>query len=557
MKNKYYTLTGLALLSTCAGAAAAEPVNAAGKDKASVSERPNVLFICADQWRRQAVGFMGEDPIVTPNLDAMSKWCASFDHAISNNPVSGPNRACMFTGKYTIHNGLWANNTSVDPEEKSAMGTVFKNAGYDTGYIGKWHMNGMVDAVKDPSRRLGFDYWYQSIAHTHFDQRYYAPAISEEIFHVKEWSPTHETDLAIEYMKDHQNGKPYCLVVSFAPPHTAGGYGYEDRYQPGKALKLGYGYGGPREFEALYTDDYEKHPIRPNVMATGTDPNTCSSAPVVAGYFGAVTSIDHEIGRMIDYLEESGQLENTIIVVTADHGEMMGSQGMMTKGVPYEESAGIPMMFAWKGKIKAARRHDMISSIDLVPTMAGLADVTCEGADGLDFSDLLLGKKFNSPEYSFSEFNYGGIGARCRPWRAIYTQDYVYILCGPGKLREEHIQEGYVLYDLKKDPYQLHPILKGMGYDKVIAKMHKALAAHLDENHDPFINDLWNTTTDALPLKPYMNKYNYDPNLKEFPPKAKTKNEKINDKKEKANAGIKKGQKKNGAKKNHKDNANF
>lgn len=485
----------------------------AGHGNTAGYDRPNVLFIVADQWRKQALGYMDEDPVKTPNLDKLSGWSASFDNAVSSNPVSGPNRACIFTGKYTINNGLWANKTCVDPGEQSAMGTVFKKAGYRTGYIGKWHMNGFDDMVTDSTRRLGFDFWYQSIAHNHFWSWYYAPSVdAENRFRKKGWGPTHETDLAIEFMKG--SDEPFCLVVSYAPPHTGGGPGFEDRYQPGKPYHLGYGYAGPAEYEALYTDDYEKHKIRPNVKPTGNIPETMSYAHAVPGYFGAVTALDHEIGRLVDYLDSAGKLENTIIVFTSDHGEMMGSQGLMTKGVPFEESEGVPMLFAWKGHIAPARYGCVFSSIDIMPTLAALAGLDAPGADGVDYSSLLYGKRFRTPEYVFTEFNFGGIGEKARPWRAVFSEDYVYILAGPCRMRYEFFPEGYVLFDRKNDPYQLHPITRGMGYDKVIDKYHKILASHLEDTGDRFMEDMWNVSEEELPDKPHLNKENPDPNLK-------------------------------------------
>ncbi|MGM9741522.1 MAG: sulfatase [Candidatus Cryptobacteroides sp.] len=513
MDNKYLSflyLGGLAL-STCP-AGGAEP-SAKEQEKQIEARRPNVVFILADQWRKQALGYMGEDPVLTPNLDAMAARSVSFDNAVSSNPVSGPNRACIFTGKYTINNGLWANSTCVDPLEPSAMGKIFKDAGYRTGYIGKWHMNGMDDMVKDPSRRLGFDFWYQSLAHNHFSSWYYAPDIDpEHKVRRKGWGPSFETDLALEFM-GKESDSPFCLVVSYAPPHTGGGPGYEDRYQPGKPYKLGYGYAAPEEYEALYQKDYEKEKIRPNIKPTGKNPGTMSYAHAVPGYFGAVTALDYEIGRILNWLEETGEIDNTLIVFTSDHGEMMGSQGLMTKGVPFEESEGVPMLFMWKGRISPSRQSCVFSSIDIIPTLASLAGVACPEVDGTDYSGLLLGRKFRAPEYVFTEFNFGGIGEKGRPWRAVFSEDYVYVLAGPSRLRDEFLTEGYALFDRKNDPYQMNPIVKGMGYDAVIKKYHKVLSAHLAGTGDRFMSEMWNVSLKNLPEKPFLNKENYDPNL--------------------------------------------
>lgn len=481
------------------------------------SKSPNVVLLLTDQWRKQALGFMGEDPVQTPNIDKLATWGVSFDNAVATNPVSGPNRACILTGKYTINNGTWANGVPVDPNEESSVGRLFKDAGYATGYIGKWHMNGLDDMVVDPSRRQGFDYWYQSMGHGHFKSWYYAPHIDKDKkFQIEAWGPTHETNLAIDFIDDKKgDNNPFCLMVSYAPPHTGGGVGFEDRYQPGKKMKRGYGYAGPAEFEAIYTDDYSKNKIRPNIKPTGNYEGTDDYAHAVPGYFGAVTSIDHEIGRIIDHLEANNLLENTIIVVTADHGEMMGSHGLMTKGVPFEESVGVPMLFAWRGKIKAERHKCIFNSIDILPTLVESANLEIpESTDGTSYAPLLLRGRQNTPKYAFTQFNFGGVGEKCRPWRSVVSEDFVYVLVGESKLKSGFFPEGYALFDMKKDPYQLNPILKNGGYDKIIDKYHNTLIDHLASLGDDFINSMW--AVDELPMKPSLNKENFDPNYKKM-----------------------------------------
>lgn len=191
----------------------------------------------------------------------------------------------------------------------------------------------------------------------------------------------------------------------------------------------------------------------------------------------------------------------------------MGSQGLMTKGVPFEESEGVPMLFAWKNHVVPARYGCVFSSIDIMPTLASLAGLDAPGADGTDYSPLLAGKDFRTTEYAFTEFNYGGIGEKSRPWRAVFSEDYVYILAGPCRMRTEYFTEGYVLFDRKKDPYQMNPIVRGMGYDSIIDEYHRVLVSHLESTGDRFMEQMWNVSEEELPDMPYLNKYNPDPNL--------------------------------------------
>ena len=152
----------------------------------------------------------------------------------------------------------------------------------------------------------------------------------------------------------------------------------------------------------------------------------------------------------------------------------MGSQGLMTKGVPFEESEGVPMLFAWKNHVVPARYGCVFSSIDIMPTLASLAGLDAPGANGTDYSPLLAGKDFRIPEY---------------------------------------FTEGYVLFDRKKDPYQMNPIVRGMGYDSIIDEYHRVLVSHLESTGDRFMEQMWNVSEEELPDMPYLNKYNPDPNL--------------------------------------------
>lgn len=467
-------------------------------------KKPNVIFVLTDQWRKQALGFKGEDPVQTPHLDSFASWAVSFDNATACRPVSGPNRACLFTGKYPINNGVFANNVPLALDEES-LGRVYKAAGYNTGYIGKWHLNGTDDHVTNPEGRQGFDYFVQSMGHQPFNQGYYIQDAKERTY-VKGWAPTYETQMGIEFIEKHKSDEnPYLLVLSYNPPHTGGGLGFEDRYQPGKydadgKHKMGYGYAGPAEYEALYNNiDYDRNPIRGNLKTIRASTDTSSDA--IPGYFGAITAIDNDFGNLITYLEKNNLLENTIIVFTSDHGESMGSQGLMTKGTWFDESVGVPFLIGWKGTIQPKREKVVFNSIDVMPTLLGLSSLDIpKSVDGKDYSPLLLNQTFNAPEYAFNSFDFGGIAELKSPryWRSIYTSRYTYVLCGMNQNRE-FTKEGLVLYDRGKDPLQLNPIYKGMGYDKIIDKLHSELVNHLNNTGDPFIEEYWNNRNTGYP----------------------------------------------------------
>lgn len=479
--------------------------------QAAIKKKPNLIFVLTDQWRKQALGYRNEDPVLTPNIDKFAAWAFSFDNAVSCSPVSGPNRACLFTGKYPINNGVFANSVPLDPNEESSLGKICKAAGYKTAYIGKWHLNGENDAVTNSIRQQGFDFWVQSIGHTPFSQKYFIPEASKNVkTYIKgQWAPTYETEVGIEFIEKNKEN-PFCLVLSYNPPHTGGGLNFENRYQPGKfdtngKPKYGYGYAGPEKYEALYANkNYKNDSIRKNIQSLGKSKDECFDA--IPGYFGAISAIDNDFGTLMDYLKKNNLLENTIIVFTSDHGEAMGSHGLMTKGTWFEESVGVPCIIGWKGKTVHQQSKEVFNSIDLLPSLLSMMNLSKPTSiDGHDFSPLFFGEKFVAPEFAYLTFNFGGIEELNAPryWRSIYSKRYTYTLCGISYNRS-FTKDGYVLYDREKDPMQMHPIYKGMGYDDVIVRLHKELVANLDKKGDPFIEKYWNNPN---PGYPKLNKY--------------------------------------------------
>ena len=450
-------------------------------------QKPNLLFVLTDQWRRQAMGFMNDDPVLTPNLDRFSEKAAVFDRAVATVPVCTPNRAVLITGNYPLRNGVLANDMRID-ENSQSLGVILKNAGYSTGYIGKWHIDGKREFTPPGKRRQGFDFWHKAVFHVPFNQPYYIQDDPKEV-RVQGWAPIYATDTAIEYMKENED-KPFSLVVSYGPPHRGGGKGMEDA--PGINDQLtGYGYKAPAEFEELYsTEPFKALGRRPNVRPVS---GKFDSTPVVPGYFGAITALDHEFGRLMDYLEESGLDKNTIVIFTSDHGEMMGSQGLMMKCSWYDESAGVPCLIKAPG-VNPRRVQAPFGAVDVMPTLLGLMGVEKPPMDGVDFSPLLMEKKMDVPEFTFLSFYKGGAKEIYRQWRAVYSDRYTYVAVGDWagwKSTKIPQNGGVALYDHKNDPYEMNPIYRGQGMDELMERMHHELENFLKEQNDPFLEKVW------------------------------------------------------------------
>ena len=451
------------------------------------SRQPNILFIVTDQWRKQALGLMKEDKVLTPNLDRLASQGAVFRNAYSTVAVCSPNRACLLTGQYAMHHGVLANDTWLMPE-KATLGDICKANGYQTAYLGKWHIGqtlrdtaGMSRGYVPPEYRHGFDYWYKEENHIPFDQPTFI-GDSRVSVRIKGWEPDNLVAEAVKFLKHRDPVRPFCMVLSFGPPHTGGGTEFGDRNVPGKH-GFGYGYAAPFEYEKHYIPgaDYYQRPVRTNVLPI----SDYEKGKCVQGYFGAITAIDEALGRLFDELNLCGLDKNTVVVFTSDHGEMMGSHGRMTKGVWFQESAGIPLIVRGPSVAKGKDYACVINSIDLLPTILGLCGLPVpSGVDGTDFTPLLRGEAHKTPEHVFCSFYQGS-----NHYRAVHTERYTYVLT--DRNCDSIAGSPEVLYDLRTDPYETKPIVRGQGQDALLDHFRKVLKKHLRELNDPFLEKVW------------------------------------------------------------------
>lgn len=467
-----------------------------------IFQRPNLLFVFADQWRRQSVGFMKEDPVFTPNIDNFARESLVLDNATSSCPLCSPHRAALLTGKYPISTGVFTNckpdlDIRLKPEE-ICISDVLKAEGYKTGYIGKWHLDVPEvrycespesgarnwDAFTPPGPgRHGFDFWHSYGTYdNHLSPHYWQD--NSEMININKWSVEHETDVAIDFLKRCEKGKPFALFLSLNPPHS-----------PYDLV--------PDKYKDMYKDmDIN---LRPNVIVenvkchTGEESESGINNIVKAAknYFAAISGIDENFERLLKQLEESEIDENTIVVLTSDHGDMMGSHGMMAKHVWYEESIGIPFMIKFPRKIKPGRLDTLLNSADVMPTLLGLMDFDIpKSVEGTDFSGVLAGGRKDTVTSAFisaypgrdifiKAFNEKGVDILEYGWRGIKTKEYTYVV-NKGYF-PDYKGEERLLFDNKSDPYQLNPIrLQKPDEHPVASELEKELKSYLDKLNDPF-----------------------------------------------------------------------
>ena len=440
---------------------------------------PNLLYVFPDQMRASTLGFMGEEPVMTPNLDLFAKEGIVLTDAASNAPVCSPYRAMFMTGCYPLTNGVVSNTTSrvaklgMQLREKDiCWSDVLKEKGYSTGYIGKWHLEAPYEPYIDcannrgalkwnewtaPERRHGFDFWYTYNTYDHHMRPlYWSTNAERDSFHyVDQWGPEHEADMAINFIKNvddeyRDKSKPFALVVSMNPPHM-----------PYDQL--------PDRYVRMYddkTDEIQKLINSPSVPDS-SDRWGKYYRKHITNQLAMVTGVDEQFGRILNALEEEGLKENTIVIFTSDHGDNLGKHGKISKTNPYEESMNIPFIIRWPQQLKPRYDNLLLSVPDIYPTMLdlmGFSNQIPSEVEGKSFASYLLtgkGQKptsqlyfivrnehiLNNPENYPDNLAYDERGVR--------TNQYTLMI---NKITEDSVQ--LFLWDRIADPFQMDNLAK-------------------------------------------------------------------------------------------------
>jgi arylsulfatase A-like enzyme len=369
----------------------------------AADHKPNVLYVIADMQRPQSMGCYGDTNAHTPNLDKFAKQGLQLNTAISATPVCCPYRAALMSGQCSHHNGMLSNGCKYAPTAKT-MGETFRDAGYEMGYLGKWHLGN----PKKDGHTWGFPEPDTEYGIYTFDR-----------------SPAPTTDIGLKFIAEKSKAdKPWFLVVSWIMPHEP--------------------YAAPKG----YAEHFPKPSIRPNVPAGKPHDFAEKNMP---DYYGMIEKIDEEFGRLMKALDEAGVAKDTIVIFSSDHGDMIGSQGYKAKRWPYEESARIPYLIRYPGAFKPGLQIDNpFSIIDAYPTIAGLAGLRASPkVDGQDFSAFFTGKVPRPPrDFVYLEMPYAFVP--WPGWRAIRTEDMMYARMA---------DKPWLLYNVKNDPYETNNLI--------------------------------------------------------------------------------------------------
>lgn len=504
MSSNYITY----LSACCSGLLAA----GCGQTSAPESVRPNVIYVFPDQMRNHAMGFWDEpgfkekvafkaDPVHTPHLNAFAREALVLTSAMSNCPLSSPHRGSLLTGMYPNKSGVPVNCNADRPlsslrQDVACISDVFSQAGYHCAYIGKLHVDHPTpndperpghyveeripawDAYTPPERRHRFDYWYSyGTFDVHKSPHYWDTQGKRH--EVKEWSPKHEADKAIDYLRNvgevRDTKKPFFMMISFNPPHS-----------PYNSL------------ECCMEEDYNLYKDKPldSLLVRPNANRTMGKAACAPYYFASVTGVDREFGRILTELKRLGLDKNTIVVFSSDHGETMCSQGVNDpKNLPYAESMNVPFLIRYPEHIAPRTDDLLLSTPDIMPTLLGLCGLEIpQTVQGTNYAGLFTGQapQMARPEEVLyikngdGEKNAEGKVISYFPLsRGIKTDRYTLSLTIDKENRE--LKE-VLFYDDKEDPYQMHP-LAAEDRPEVFNDLCARLARLLKQVDDPWYQE--------------------------------------------------------------------
>jgi arylsulfatase A-like enzyme len=379
--------------------------------------RPNLLFIVADQWRAQTLPAAGDPDLIAPNLERLAKEGLYFSRAYTSYPVCCPSRAAMLTGKFPHTAGVRQNHSLLPLGEKT-FSSEFKRAGYRTGFIGKWHLDGRSNpGFVPPERRRGFDYWAASnVDHRHYEVAYFRDT-PQQLRH-EGFAPDHQTDLAIDFIRQ-KSSQPFFLYLSWVAPH---------------------GPFTPPPRHAIY------EPHRMRLRANVPESSEAEARKTAAAYYGLCTAVDENVGRLLTELDRAGLSDDTLVVFTSDHGYSMGAHGLDGIDLPYEECSRIPLLMRYPRRLKGVREVDaLVSNVDYAPTLLSLCGMEpLSETQGVDLSGWIANGEGARPESIYAE---GSLGTP-EEWRMVVR--------GLDKLAINRDWKVTHLYNLGSDPYEMN-----------------------------------------------------------------------------------------------------
>ncbi len=438
-------------------AAAAAPFAAAQRRRP-----PNVVFVLADQWRAQAFGYTGDPNAHTPAIDALAAESVNFRNAVSGFPVCSPYRASLMTGQYGVRNGLVVNDVPLRPNG-ATLGESFRKAGYETAYLGKWHLFGSPDGKAErrlsfvpKEARFGFDYWKACECTHNYNRSLYYEGDDPHARYWDGYDAVAQTTDACEFIRKRKaSSDPYFLLLSLGPPHDP--YGT-----------------APGKYKAMYAGRPVQ--LRPNVPGLKAE----RAVADLRGYYAHAAALDDCVKQVREAVGD-----DAILVFTSDHGDMLQSQGLPLKQFPWDESIRVPFLIRFPRTLNVKRRvlDSVLDAPDIMPTLLGTCGIRIpESVQGRDYSNIAAGKEREDPgsaallnlPASFSVIRRHG----CAEYRGLRTRRHTFV---------RSIHGPWLLYDNQEDPYQKRNLIGSARHRDLQARLERLLDQRLKAAGDDFL----------------------------------------------------------------------
>lgn len=443
----------------------------------ATTRKPNMVFIYTEGQRWDALSLAGNSLLKTPHQDRIGREGVTFANAFCMNALCAPSRTATMTGMYSHSTGALDNNTEgVLPADIPLFTDLLREAGYEVAICGKVHM-------KNGARERYWDYYFGFNAPV---TNYYYPhfaegrkgVVGQEVVYNNQYADDLATDRALAWLEEERE-KPFCLILCFQGAHAP-------FWRPRRYLDLYNGVSIPKP--STFDEDLEGYPGKPHAFMEaqnkiGTTSNSldaCRSLEeVVKDYYACLVGVDDNVGRVMQWLERRGILDETVVLHTSDHGYFLGEWRFFDKRFMHEPSIRVPMMIRYPKAFQPGRHMDeMVLNLDIAPTLLELAGVPApKKMQGKSVVRLANGQDRNwRKEWLYEYYEYPG-GERVRPHRGIRTERY--------KLIHYFMEpQEYELYDLEADPKELNNLYGNPQYRSLQNDLWNRLAMLRKETGD-------------------------------------------------------------------------
>ncbi|MFK7994809.1 MAG: sulfatase-like hydrolase/transferase [Granulosicoccus sp.] len=486
-----------------------------------MKKRPNILLICTDQQRSDSLGCTGANWAVTPNLDSLATRGVLFEACYVQSPVCSPSRASLFTGKYAFNHGLYANGVPL-PEGQRMFTRALADAGYDCGMIGKQHLSPCDTWRTEPRQDDGYRVfeWAHGPNHRALENDYHRwlratqPQVYQEVFpdtganENTEYSNRARTGTPIDHVSaeahyshwvgeraidfiNTQRGddEPFFLMANFFDPHHS--------------------FGAPEEFRNRIDADAIPDPItkqdeldeKPQPHRAYSEKSYSGTAPgfqdytseeireIRAQYWAMIALIDHEVGRIVEAVHANGLAEDTLVVFTSDHGEMLGNHQQLLKGPQlYDDLTRVPLIVSWPETIpQNTTVSNIVQWIDLTATIMDVCGCKPDaGVQGRSLLPLMLGKDKTFRPWALCEYRFGGFVTDPLIMTTMLRHENWKLVIWHGQPACGNERDGE-LYNLNTDPEELNNLFNTPEYALKRRQMKTLLLDTLCETEDRMV----------------------------------------------------------------------